>query len=153
LTLDGLKPIGVCRDYVGFHELLRERVNSLGITLDSVDEAAGLPDRFSSKSLGPMPARHVIGPVTLGPTLGALGLVLVVAEDPRARAKASRRWQKRQEKSVHPRSRTFQEMMAENYMRRALAAAMNAGTPAERSENARRAAHARWGKRRPSRAA
>jgi hypothetical protein len=143
-----LKPLGVARDYPGFHALLRARVAELGITLDSIDESGLLPDKFASKALGVVPARHVIGPVLMGSVLEALGIVVVICECPRARAKASRRWQQRQEKYVAPRRRTFQEFMLNVHVRKLLAAHLNDSlTPEQRRERAKRAARARWSMR------
>jgi hypothetical protein len=62
---------------------LRERADALDISRDVIDEVAGLPDHYSSKILSLGNIKR-IGIRSLWPLLGALGLKLLVVEDPAA---------------------------------------------------------------------
>jgi len=74
-----MRPIAV-RDYQQLLDALRFRQNQLNISRETIDEVAGLPQRYTSKLLAPFPIKGV-GRISLGPLLGALGLKLLVVED------------------------------------------------------------------------
>jgi hypothetical protein len=83
-------------DYAGLVGALRARCAELNLTFDVLDEIAGLADRYSSKLLTPAikPSR-TLGKMSLGAVLGALGLKLIVVEDPVALAKVQNRYRPR----------------------------------------------------------
>lgn len=78
-------PVDV-RDYDQLVFAIRARMQSLGATNQSVDETAGLQSGYIGKILGPAQVKK-FGAVSLGPTLGALGLKLVVTTDEDANPK------------------------------------------------------------------
>jgi hypothetical protein len=82
--------LGEARDYQELIQVLRRRAAQFGTPMEQLDEIAGLPSRYVSKLLAPVPIK-AFGPVSLGPLLGALGLVLVVSEDAAALARVKSR--------------------------------------------------------------
>lgn len=78
--------IAVVRNYQEFMDALRARADELGMTRLDIDDRAGLQDGYASKLLAPVPIKSV-GPVSLGPVLGAMGLMIVVVEDAEALAR------------------------------------------------------------------
>lgn len=82
--------LGTARNYQELHALIRARVGSLGVTFETVDAIAGLPSRYATKLLSPVPMK-AIGKISLGPLLGALGLKLIVAVDDEALARITGR--------------------------------------------------------------
>lgn len=68
------------RSYDELLAVLRSRIAELGTTMETLDEVAGLPLRYASKLFAPNPIK-TLGKISLGPTLGVLGLKLVVTED------------------------------------------------------------------------
>jgi hypothetical protein len=133
LTLEDreLVPLAICADYEGLHAALRERVAQLAVRLDSVDDAALVADRQTSKLLSLVPKKSVLGALTLGSILQALGVCIVIAEDRRSRAymeakladgTLARRNQKFVGGGRGPRPTTLRECMALSYVRKALEA-------------------------------
>lgn len=85
------RKIGSCAE---LRELLSDRAEELNLSRATIDEIAGVPDRYSQKLLSARPARN-FGPTSLAAILGALALRIVrieIAEDPEAAAKVSGRW-------------------------------------------------------------
>jgi hypothetical protein len=77
------RPTAVARtiaDYPELVEAFRERSDYMGYNRLELDHQAGLQDGYSGKTLGPA-KRRAYGMRTLGPTLGALGLRLLLVED------------------------------------------------------------------------
>lgn len=68
------------------HRAFRDRAQQLNITRDTIDQIAGLTSGHASKLLAPEPLKHY-GLRSFGPMLGALGLKLLVVEDPEALAR------------------------------------------------------------------
>ena len=88
------RQIATIRDYADLLEALRGRAEELKLSRQTIDEISGLPDGYAGKLFAPVPIKG-LGPVSLGPILGALGLFLVVFEDVEAlRRFAARRTQK-----------------------------------------------------------
>jgi len=81
--LSSIRPLAVAYDYAGLHQAIRARAAALGYTNETLDEVAGLQSGYSGKLLGPKMPRK-FGPVSLGAVMGALGLCLVIVEDPSA---------------------------------------------------------------------
>jgi hypothetical protein len=76
-------------DYGGLLEAFRERAQELEISRAGIDQVAGWADGYASKLLGGAAAkrRKIIGPLSLELLLGALGLKLILIEDPEAAAR------------------------------------------------------------------
>lgn len=73
---------------------IRARRDELNISHETIDNIAGLQSGYTSKLLGPIQLKG-FSHMSLGAVLGALGIGLVVIEDPEQRAKVEGRWQKR----------------------------------------------------------
>jgi hypothetical protein len=82
--------LGEARNYDELIALFRQRCAELGTSMERLDDIAGLPARYVSKLLAPAPVKG-IGRVSLGPLLGALGLVLIVDVDSVAFERVKRR--------------------------------------------------------------
>lgn len=92
------KPSAVGRmisDYNEFIEVVRDRVDELGMTRLELDHQASLQDGYSGKLLSPKQIRG-FGKVSLGPTLGAIGCKLLLVEDPEQTARIRARMTPRQ---------------------------------------------------------
>ena len=88
------RTLATVRDYAGLIEALRTRCDELDVAGIMLDGVAGLPIGYVNKLLSSEPAR-VLGRISFGPLLGALGFVLVVTEDAEALARVRRRLTKR----------------------------------------------------------
>lgn len=75
-------------------DAIRRRRDELNISHETIDNIAGLQSGYTSKLLGPIQLKG-FSHMSLGAVLGALGIGLVVIEDPEATAKVQGRWQKR----------------------------------------------------------
>jgi hypothetical protein len=84
------RTLATVRDYGGLVEALRARCDELNVAGITLDDLAGLAVGHVNKLLCPQPMR-VLGPVSLPALLGALGLQLIVAEDPEALARVQAR--------------------------------------------------------------
>lgn len=73
--------LAIARSYDDLHAAIIARVDELEPTRLTLDAATGLPDGYCGKLLGRSKVK-VFGLLSLGALLEALGLVLVVAEDP-----------------------------------------------------------------------
>jgi hypothetical protein len=142
------------REYDGLMAGLRERADFLNVTRAQLDEAMKtLPDGYASKLLCPVPIR-ALGRISLGPMLHALGLKIVLVEDPTALRQVERRIAKRRKQSDDarhnmlattkrskwrfPKGREFAKLMQARQVLK---------TPAhKRSRIARKAANTRWRK-------
>jgi hypothetical protein len=87
--------LAIVHSYAELIAALRARVVELGTTGEVVDEVSGLPARYTAKLLAlPVPVK-ALGPISLAPLLGALGLKLIVAEDTEALEKIRHRLEPR----------------------------------------------------------
>ncbi len=84
------RQIATVRDYDGLIEALRARALEIGATREAIDEVGGLQKGYAAKVLAPSAVKG-LGRMSMGPVLGALGLMLVVVEDVAAMAKYSSR--------------------------------------------------------------
>jgi hypothetical protein len=82
----------------GLLDVIRARRDELNISHELIDDLAGFPAGYTGKLLAPIPVRG-ISHMSLGGILGALGLGLVVIEDPGQRAKVEGRWRPRKRPS------------------------------------------------------
>ena len=134
-------------EYGDFMKALRARANELQISRDALDEVSGLGARYVSKLLAPNPPRR-LGIKTMSALLGALGVKLVLQEDPDAMRRFGTRhgFGKRNETVV--RSGTVQFCFSQREMkRRQRKGGENSRSnldPEEASELGRRAALVRW---------
>jgi hypothetical protein len=83
-------PLAVVRSTEDLRKLFRQRVADLNISLETLDEIAGLPTRYCSKLLAPHPHKN-FGAISFEALLGALALQLVALEDAEALDRVRRR--------------------------------------------------------------
>jgi hypothetical protein len=69
-----------CRSYDELVTALRARVGQLGVSCESIDALAGLPQRYTNKLLAPVAVR-TFHRRSLGPLLQSLGVKLILALD------------------------------------------------------------------------
>lgn len=147
----GGRIIGEARDYSQLLDALRKWIAELETTMETIDEVAGLPTRYVSKLLAPVPIKG-IGRTSLGPILGALGLKLVVAVDQETLEKICHRLTKRRQ-AAHASNgmRPMKNRKRKGYFISGpeISAVLNARRsllvpPEQRSESARIAARERW---------
>jgi hypothetical protein len=86
--------LAVIHDYDELRIALRARAEALDISRIEIDRIAGTANGYAGAVLSDT-ARKRIGPARLGPMLAALGLALVVVEDPAMMAKYTVRAEKR----------------------------------------------------------
>jgi hypothetical protein len=82
-------------------EAVCARRDELELSHETIDDLAGLPDRYFSKLVGPSPDRG-FGEMSLRSVLGALALgvaVVVLVEDPEQAKRMRPRWGQRRRKS------------------------------------------------------
>jgi hypothetical protein len=151
-----LRILATIRDYQQLVLALRDWVAKLGTTGESIDALAGLPDRYVSKLLAPVPLKG-IGRHSLGPLLGALGLKLILAVDTEQLAlighrldpAKKRRWVDDAREGMRARKQP-PGMIVSPAMGRVLNARWQLlMSPKRKREMGRNAARARWGARRP----
>lgn len=75
-------------------DALRARRDALNVSHETIDAISGLQSGYTSKLLAPKPIKN-LGPITMGPLLGALGLAIVVVEDQEQVLRVKSRWIKR----------------------------------------------------------
>jgi hypothetical protein len=83
-----------CRSYGELISAINTWILENGIAGEPLDELAGLPQKYSRKLLSPAPAKG-LGPKSMGPLLGALGLKIIVAVDQEQFDRIKHRWNKR----------------------------------------------------------
>lgn len=76
-------------------QALRTRAQELQLTHQTIDEVAGLQSGYTSKLLAPKPIKN-LGPMSFESILGALGVAVVVVEDPEQIERISKQWTKRE---------------------------------------------------------
>ena len=89
--------VGEARSHAEMVRVLRARKKALGLTDMVVDELAGLCGGHTAKV---MTGRRRPGYVSLGALLGAMGLKLLIVEDPEQIARVSARWTPRRRSYV-----------------------------------------------------
>lgn len=148
--------LGTARDYASLQAVLRIRADALGISRETIDRLAGVPAGYAAKTLAEVPIKR-LGPDTIGPMLGALGVMLSVVADPEAEARHTSRGEQRVEKYalnaaklngvVH--FKISLRKMRQNG-RKGGAASRKYMTRREARKLARKAARARWHKAKPA---
>lgn len=138
-------------DYLDLHAAARARAEQLNVSRETIDDVAGLTNGYASKLLA-LPPIKKFGPISLGPTMRALGLKMIVVDDPEALAKVEGRLTPREHGD--PRAKVGCEnvnqapellkLLQGELGRRRIRRINQKLTPSERQERARRAARARW---------
>lgn len=77
------RPIAEVVDYDTLILAMRLRADQLNVSRETIDEIAGLCDRYAAKLLSRQPVKR-LGLGTLGPVLSALGMKLIAVPDPDA---------------------------------------------------------------------
>lgn len=141
-------------------EALKQRARELNIAYGTIDEVAGLPDRYTSKLFAPTPIKN-LGPMSFGAVLGALGVTVVLVEDQEQCRRVSGRWTKRKRTASIPASITCEvpmelpvtpeigQLLTNAQFMKSIARLGGIGrskrlSPRARSRIAKRAARARW---------
>ena len=149
-------------DYDSFVEVMREVSTRRELTREGLDRVAGLPSGYAGKLLA-QPRMKALGPASMGPTFGALGIKLFVVEDKeaierfRALVDANKgiRPTSSATRLVSPEVAKLVEARVQAILKRARRkggkARQASMTAAERSEAARHAATERWAKMSPER--
>jgi hypothetical protein len=139
-------------DYPGMVMAMRQRAQErqLAIGSEAVAAYTGLPANYLAKILAPrLTAVRRVGMISLGPILAILGVKLVMVEDLQAVALADRRLPKRKNSAVH--SGAIQVVFSRRFMKKIGAIGgknrrLNM-TDEEATRHAKKAASARWAKR------
>jgi hypothetical protein len=84
------EPIAVCTDYESLLVALRARADALNVSRATLDDVSGLASGYTAKLLAQPPIKS-LGAVSLGPMLGALGIAIVLVEDPDAMRRVASR--------------------------------------------------------------
>jgi hypothetical protein len=135
--------IAVARDYDQLITAIRARRDELQVTHITIDEVAGLQGGYAGKLLCDPPIK-LLGKVSFGCVLGALGLAVVLVQDNDALKKVQDRLVTRKHRKMRPdRSHTWFTAENAREMAKRRAAKMSAK---ERSASASKAARARWRK-------
>lgn len=75
-------------------QALRDRRDALNISHETLDLISGLQSGYTGKLLAPKPIKN-LGSMSFGALLGAMGLAVIVIEDPQAVARVRHLWQPR----------------------------------------------------------
>jgi hypothetical protein len=126
------EPIAVCTDYESLLVALRARAEALNVSRATLDDVSGLASGYTAKLLAQPPIKS-LGAVSLGPMLGALGIAIVLVEDPDAMRRVASRMVGRNNSQV--RANAIASKMVPKWL--------------WNSKRARRAAKARWEKATP----
>jgi hypothetical protein len=131
-------------DYSSLLQVIRQRVDELGVTHETLDAISGLQTGYSSKLLCDPPLRRM-GPLTLFIVLPSLGMSVALAVDPLAmKALETRMVRRRTPRLLRARSITLTRDFYSHIARLGNAARMVKLTPARRRAIARKAIRARW---------
>jgi len=133
-------------EYHEFLAALRQRAATLEISMETVDQIAGLTPRFAQKVIGPA-ANRPLARGNFDYILGALSCRLILVHDARAFDRLSTRYVHRNERKVRvPVTVVFTGRTFQKIGRLGAAARAQKLSPERRSEISRQAALARWGK-------
>jgi hypothetical protein len=99
----GMRRLAVVSDYQGLVSALRARADELDVSNETLDATTGLASGYTSKVLG-LGSGRSLGRLSLGVLLTALGLQLVVVEDPEALARVRGRLVPRKKNGIHRRA-------------------------------------------------
>jgi hypothetical protein len=137
------------RTYSEFVELLRSRLDAIDISMDQLDELAGLPRGYAGKVFGGCQTRR-LGPITMWPMLQALGLKIHLTEDAELTAKMQSRYGGRQSRQARPNnhaspvSKRLMARVFRHFSRIGNRHRWRDKSPEQRREHARMMARRRW---------
>jgi hypothetical protein len=94
------EPLAVVRDYEDLLQAIRMRRDQLAVTHAVLDDVSGLQIGYVSKMLADPPVKNM-GIMAMGPLLGALGVQLLMVEDPEAFARVRGRLTVSSRKGMH----------------------------------------------------
>ncbi len=152
----GERRIAVVSSYDALIEAIRARKAELGLSDATVDSISGLALGHTGKLLGPAQVK-TLGKVSMGLMLQALGLVLIVAEDPEQTERMRAQYVQRESGSVRdgnyasPVSKRLMSRVFTPFAKQGGIARMSKLSPEQRSDLARRAARKRWVRPKPRR--
>jgi hypothetical protein len=153
------RQIATVRDYAQLHAALRARAEELRLSRETIDAISGLQSGYSGKLLAPVPIKG-LGPATLGPILGAMGVFIVLVEDVEMLERYAARQPKKSERfgrhtgqdvpaNIRGRGWALLPLVTDSEFQRVMRCRQLATQgPAERKRIARKAARARWKRRR-----
>lgn len=98
--------IGEVREYGDLIAVFRARTDALNVSRKELDDATKLPDGYCAKVLC-VPPMKTLGPISFGTLLGALGLKLLVVEDPEAMRRYAEKMEARNKSQVRTSHRTY----------------------------------------------
>jgi hypothetical protein len=143
-----MKELATVQSYGELITALRARADELKISRITIDSVTGLPGGYSSKLLASVPIR-TLGRASFGPMLQALGLRLIVIEDPESLERFAD--QRDQRERAMPAAGTDEVLRFEITRRKLGMLARRGGeeraakmTPKQRQMSARKASRARW---------
>jgi hypothetical protein len=139
--------IAEIREYGEFTAGIRKWILQVGTNYACVNDLAGLQDGYLHKLIAESPIRN-FGPLSLGPTLGALGLKLLLVIDAERLAKMRSRYVARK-KHAHaddlmPTKKVHYLRRNSEFMRLLRLRGVLKISPRRRRELARHAAKCRW---------
>lgn len=145
--------VAIINDYASLHSALRARADALRVSRSDLDDIAGLATGHVSKLLAPNFTK-LLGPLSFGLVLQALGLRLRVEVDPEQTAKLASRYRPRDERKVTKRANPSDQVIITLSRARLRRLASLGGkataerlTYAQRRRAAQKAARARWARR------
>jgi hypothetical protein len=144
--------LGTITDYAGLLTVLRQRADALRVSRETIDELAGFTTGYASKLLA-LGRPKVLGEKSFGPLLEVLGIQLRVVEDPAAMARLEGRrtpraeWQVRDSMLSIAGRRRREWLFSPARAKECAALRMAKLSPKKRQKLARRAARARWRRR------
>jgi hypothetical protein len=134
--------LGFANDYGTLCGLLRARADELAVSRECIDAVSGLQPGYSGKLLSPIPAK-AFGRTSLPLLLGGLAVKLAVVEDTEQLRVIAGRLEKRDMRSVHPRTLTLSTVPPD--ILEALRAEARAELEAEAQRRGRRSGHRKNG--------
>jgi hypothetical protein len=144
------RQLGTCRDYDGLLAIVRQHVEELNISRETIDYASGAQSGYSSKIFAPTPTKRM-GPITLPLILETLGLRLAVEIDPEATARLTSKLPKREvkvpiqaAKTGRGKSRLVSKRFLRKIARLGGVARMASMSAKQRSKHGRKAVLKRW---------
>jgi hypothetical protein len=148
------EPLARIENYVQLVDALRGRAAALNVSLTALDTLSGLHDGYSAHLLTPRPqlSMRTLGKLSLGCVLGALGVELIMIENPAAMIKLSDRLARlgrRDEAQVRAKPfGTLRKSLRASYFsslgKRGGRARFDAMSQAEKSKLGKAGARARW---------
>jgi hypothetical protein len=153
VTIDTPRQLGTARSYDELLNIVRQHVEELDVSRETVDYASGLQSGYAAKILGPKKIKR-LGSVSLPLILETLGLRLAVQIDPDSFERITAKLPKREvktsiqaAKSGRGKTRLVSKRFLKRIARLGGVARMAQMTPKQRSKHARAAVRARWARR------